>query len=383
MYAKILLMTAVLLTGQVYAQTTATGTTEPVKTTKTKKKKKKAVPGATTSEAQTTTTTAPAIVPAPETKPAEKKEEKLTTAQEVTKYLKEHFSATYHGEYYFQRRMDDYLASEDAGAKDNRLSELQDFKVMHNPTLIYKPTKDWQILSTAEFKYADQDNITSFPNTFYRALFTVTRKNILNEKDHGVQLDAGIGRRQFNTKTITDSSGFPILAKGNDRVFTTITKTFGKNNASLFFQYLYNDPKQTKVTTWKHSLEIIPTVNLQLTEKLSYLFNDDIVINTAKGTNPHKISTSHEMNAAYINYQWTDKISTYYQLKYLHIDTFNAVRNNDDWFEHYAGVGYALTPKFTITAEVGNEIIHSNDGRDFFGRKAAYPEFALYLDAAL
>jgi len=201
----------------------------------------------------------------------------------------------------------------------------------------------------------------------------------MNEKEYGFNLDAGVGRRDFNTRVATASYG-------NYRAFSTISKTFGKHNGSLFVQYLFNDPKNVKsASQWKHGLELIPTVNLQLTDKLSYLFNDDIVINTSYlDTNARDYYISHEMNLAYVNYQWTDKISTYYQLKYYHTEDFSkAFQSKDDFMEHYAGVGYAVTPKITITAEVGNEIIHAHDRRDFFGQKAAYPEFALYLDAAL
>jgi len=374
MYAKILLMTAVLLSGQVYAQATGAQTTT---TKKEKTKKKKAVPGATatTTEAQTTTTTAPAATPAPEVKPEEKKAEpavQLTTTQQVLQYMKDHFSANYHGEYYFQRRMDDYLSTHNADDKD-----IQDIRYMHNPTVIYKPTKNWQILATSEFKYTDAPARGSFVNDYYRSLFTVTRKGILNEKEYGFNLDAGVGRRDFNTRVAGASYG-------NYRAFTTISKNYGKHNGSLFVQYLYNDPRNvTSATQWKHGLELIPTINLQLTDKLSYLFNDDIVINSSYlDTNPRDFYVSHEMNLAYVNYQWTDKISTYYQLKYYHTEDFSR-GPKDDFMEHYAGVGYAVTPKITITAEVGNEIIHAYDGRDFFGSKAAYPEFALYLDAAL
>jgi hypothetical protein len=379
-------MTAVLLSSQAFAQTTSTAGAQATSTTKEKtkaKKKKKAVPGATSTEAQATTATTPVTSQAPEVKPEEKKEQapvaaaaaQLSTAEKTLQYMKEHFSASYHGEYYFQRRMDLYLSGGPVTDKD-----IQDIKYMHNPTVVYKPTKDWQVMTTAEFKYTDAPAAVagSFVNDYYRALVTVTRKNILTEKDHGIQLDAGIGRRDFNTRVAKASYG-------NDRAFTTISKTFGKNNGSLFVQYLFNDPRTIAATQWKHGLELIPTINLQLTDKLSYLFNDDIVINSSYvDTNPRDFYISHEMNLGYVNYQWTDKISTYYQLKYYHTEDFtNAFQSKDDFMEHYAGIGYAVTPKITVTAEVGNEIIHAHDKRDFFGSKAKYPEFALYLDAAL
>lgn len=378
MYVKTLLMTATLLLGQVHAQTTST-TPAPVKKETTKKKKKKVIPTDTAAPAQTSTATAP-TTPVAEVKVEEKKSEtkpnetQLTPAKKVLKYLKEHFSASYHGEFYFQRRMDDYIS---AAVKNEKDKDIQDIRYMHNPTVIYKPTPNWQVLATAEFKYTDALAKGTFVNDYYRSLVTLTRKNLLTEKEYGFGLDLGIGRRDFNTRTSPSNYG-------NSRVFTTISKTFGKHSGSLFVQYLNNDPKKSTATTWKHGLEVIPTLNLQLTQKLSYLFNDDINFNTPKyKTTKRDLSITHEMNVAYLNYQWNDKIATYYQLKYYHIEDFTTnFQSKDDWMEHYAGITYSFTPKISITGEVGNEIIHAHDRRDFFAEKAAYPELALYLDAA-
>jgi len=294
--------------------------------------------------------------------------------QKTINYLKEKFSATYHGEFYFQRRLPFY-----DDAKTSEETRFQDLLIMHNPAIIYKPTADWQFLSTAEFKYTDRPNYIYFPNTFYRSLFTLTRKNIKTEKENGFQLDAGIGRRQFNT-------GLAIASYGNNRIFTTVSKTFGKHNGSIFLQYLNNDYKKTTSTTWRHGFEVIPTVNLQLTDKLSYLFNDDIVINLSKkDNNPRSYYIIHEMNLGYFSYQWNDKISTYYQLKYYHsrYDFTKDYRSDLDFFEHYAGVTYSFTKKFSLTGEIGSEIARASDGRSFFSKKVKYPEFALYVDASL
>ena len=381
MYAKILLMTAsILVSGLVYSQDTTTPT-DPTTTPiiKTKKKKKKKTAKAATETAAVTTTAAPAVEvkPVEVVKPVEAAkpaEEKLTGSQEALKYLKDHFKASYNGEYYFVRRDVDSANVED--------HKIKDFNLMHNPTIIYNPNKDWSVMSTAEFKYTDQPDAQgpAYPNTFYRALFTLTRNSVLNEKDHGVQLDLGIGRRVFNAGV----AGLPL---GNDRIMATVTKKYGKNTASVFAQYLYNDVKKSSATTWKHSLEVIPSFTWQITEKLSYLFTDDIIFNTPKYSGrQHDISTSHEMNVGYVNYQWNDKINTYYQLKYYHTDGFDQPATghlNADYMEHYAGLGYAFTSKVTLTGEVGSEIIRAGDGRSFLAKKASYPTFALYLDAAL
>ncbi len=298
---------------------------------------------------------------------------------QIYNYAKEHFSASYHGEMYAVRRDVDSLEASD--------QKMNDIKIMHNPTLVYKPTKEWQVLATGEFKFSDQPSPgADYPNGFYRALFTLSRKSILNEKDHGIQLDAGIGRRQFNTGSAQAAGGqFALSSYGNNRVFATVTKTKGKHSASLFAQFLNNDYKKATATTWKNSVELIPTLNLQLTEKLSFLFNDDIVINTPKSNSTDRnVSVSHDMNLAVFTYQWNDKVSTYYQLKYGHTENFtNNFQTQDDFFNHFAGVSYSFTPKATVTFEVGSELARARDGKDLLSKKVTYPELALYVDYAI
>ncbi len=381
MHAKILLMAAsIFFSVEAFSQDATTPATTPV--AKAKKKKKQI---ATTTPAVTATTTTPApevkkekvkAIEAPKAVEPAKVEAVIDPlSQEAQKkYVKEHFSASYHGEYYFVRRN----PLDDSNLAANPISrEISDLKILHNPTIIYKPTPNWQVLSTAEFKFSDNPTLDPvFPNAFYRALFTVTRKNIMTEKERGFQLDAGIGRRVFN-------AGVASLPLGNTRAFATVSKSFGKHSASLFAQYLFNDVKQSNLKTWNHGLELIPTLTLQLTEKLSYMFNDDIIINKAKFANQaHDFDISHEMNAAYITYQWTDKLNTYYQLKYYHSEGFAKVREYEDYTENYAGVGYTFNPKLTLTFEFGSELNHSSDRRDLFSLKSRYPEYTLYVDAS-
>lgn len=309
-------------------------------------------------------------------------ETSLGLDDKIIDYLAKHFTASYHGEIYGVRR----------NTESNNSSErnIKDFKIMHNPTLVYKPTDNWQLLTTAEFKFSDQPSEVSgaaYPNAFYRGLLTLTRKNILTEKENGVKLDLGIGRRQFSTGAKQQMDGeYALPSYGNNRAFATLSKSFGKVSSSLFAQYLHNDYKKTTKNTWKHSAELLPTINVQITDNLSYLWNDDIVLNTAKNAElvDSETAITHEMNAAYITYAWSDKISTYYQLKYYHIEGFSrAFQAKDDFWEHYTGVTYAFTQKNSVTFEIGSELAHARDGRDGLSKKAAYPEVALYVDLAI
>ena len=174
MYAKILLMTAVLLTGQVYAQTTPSTTPAVVA-----KKKKKTKPAQATAAAKNEVNS-PAVAPVEGVKKEEGKKEEVKVVEPagpatVIQYMKDHFAASYHGEYYLARR-DINSAKED----DHK---IQDLNIMHQPTVIYKPSPNWQILATAEFKYTDiPGGADGYPNAYYRSLFTVTRKKVLEEK---------------------------------------------------------------------------------------------------------------------------------------------------------------------------------------------------------
>lgn len=296
-------------------------------------------------------------------------------------YVAKHFSASYHGEIYGVRRNTD--------SENSQEREIKDLKMLHNPTIVYKPSDNWQLLSSAEFKFSDQSSEYSgadYPNSFYRGLVTLTRKNILDEKEHGVKLDLGVGRRQFNTGSKQQLDGeYALSSYGNNRAFGTFSKKMGNADTSLFVQYLHNDYKKSTKSTWKHSAELIPTISIPITANLSFFFNDDIIINTANSNEAERsLSFVHDMNLAVFTYQVSDKFSTYYQLKYLHTESFAAgSQNKDDSFSNYTGVTYAHTPKQSVTFEIGSELAHARDGRDVFSKKMAYPELALYIDVAI
>ncbi len=290
-------------------------------------------------------------------------------------YLKSHFSASYHGEYYFTRK--DALSD----IEDDR--EIQDLKIMHNPTITYRPFVNWKLLATSEFKYTDATAKGSYINRHYRSLVLLTRENVLTEKDNGIKMDLSIGRRIF------DRNHGKAISYGNSRVNASLSKKFGdKLSTSMLVQYLANDPAKGKIDnkTWKHSLELIPSFTYQITDKISYFFNDDFIVNTAWHNDTEEdLSFSHEMNIGYVSYQWNDKNSSYFQFKYLHVEGNNFATTSavDDWFEYYIGHTHSFTPKFSLTGEFGSKIFGAKDGRDVFAKEIKYPELAIYLDYAL
>jgi hypothetical protein len=292
-------------------------------------------------------------------KPTEKKEAEAPPT--FLKYVKDAFAFSYHGEYYYSHNEED--------------NKLRDFDQLHSPTLSYKFAKDWKFVSSAEFKYSDH-NRNGFPNRFFRGLFSLNRDNILNEKDHGVKLELGVARRVFDEKTVASSHG-------NTRLTSNFSKALswgnGKHTASLFAQYMYNDPKVFDAKTWKHDIELIPVLNLQLIDVLSLSLLDDIVMSSAYEKTPRSVSISHEAYAT-LTYKVNDKISSYLQFKHTHGEDFSNPGSNT--FECFIGGSYAFTPKIALSPELGTTMFESNDP-NFFSNKFKYVNLALYLDISL
>ncbi len=274
----------------------------------------------------------------------------------------------YHGEYYFVRR-DITSANEDD-------HDIQDLSIMHNPSIIIKPFKNWKFSASSEFKYSDAIPLpATFRNRHQRSLFTLTHENLLTQAENGVKLDMAIARR------LNDRIAAPTNY-GNTRFNVKLSKKFNdKLDTNIVIQYLYNDPYKISAATWKHGFNLLPYVSYQITDKLSYLFTDDFIIYTPRYSNTkNDIMISHDMNLAYLTYQFTGSQSAYFQFKYLREPTFAASAN--DYFSYYIGYSYSVTPKFTLTPEIGSKMFQSRDGKSFFAKDMKYPELALYIDAS-
>lgn len=285
-------------------------------------------------------------------------------------YLKKTITLSYHGEYYFTRPdvtstvPDDYMIS--------------DMRIMHNPTIIYKPIENWKLLATSEFKYTDALVKGTFPNRHFRSLVQLSRSNLISEKESGFGLSAALTRRIFDR--VAAGANY-----GNSRASVTLSKTWAqKHSSSLMIQYLLNDPARKGPNTWKHGFNLLPTITFQLTDKISWLFNDDFIIYTPwDDSAAQDYMIAHDMNIGYITYAWDDKNSSYFQLKYIHGDTFAQANDSSDTFDYYIGHSYSFTPKLTLTGEIGSNLYTSSDGKSFFSRNVSFPELAFYLDWSL
>ena len=283
-----------------------------------------------------------------ETKPAQAAPTDLSNqnfAYTMFDYIKKKFTVSYHGEFYGTRP--------DATSTNEDERHIQDLRIMHSPTITYRPIENW------------------------RLLVQLTREKILTEKANGIGLSAAITRR------IIDRINAPFNRNyGNSRASVTLSKTWmEKHSSSLVVQYLNNDIAVHTRESWRHGYNLIPTITFQLTDKITWLFNDDFSVNTPwENDTANSYTIIHDMNIGYITYQWDDKNGTYFQMKYLHQDAFGQTRNSSDTFDYYIGHSYSFTPKFTVTGEIGSNAFSSSDGKSFFSEYIKYPEVALYID---
>lgn len=297
---------------------------------------------------------------------------------DAPKTWKDKLILSFHGEFGVHR---------DKGQYKTETEKLDYFSEFYNPTIGWKLTDNLTLSSTYEFKYAGKP-LATFPNRFYRALISLSKTNVLTEKEYGFELDSGIARRYFDREVNPSTYG-------NNRFNLTVTKNWDKNNISLFVQYLENDPKSTRgfnpdtkaveddTDTWRRGYEIIPTINLQLTDKLSYTLTDDINIMTPwYGGTMNADTISHEFSFAVFTYKFNDLFSTYLQLKYDRSPVgFSAPQVKEDC-RYYIGATYSITPKITTTFEIGSAFLSSDDNDKTFAHTWKKPEATVYLDAA-
>ena len=101
----------------------------------------------------------------------------------------------------------------------------------------------------------------------------------------------------------------------------------------------------------------------------------------------NEISATFEISSKL--YTFNDKFAPYYQVKYYHSSSFDDFNSkgedtkNDDYFEHYIGLTYTHNAHASATLELGSELFHARDGKNFLSKKASYPEAAIYLDFSI
>jgi hypothetical protein len=297
-----------------------------------------------------------------------KKEEPKKEEPKKEMTFLERFSLNYHGEFGFLR-------------DDN--NDFTNYSSLQNPSIGFKILKNLSFNSSLEWRTSDKPNYSVYSaNRFYRALFSLSLTNVLTEKEDGLKLDLGIARRYFDR-----SHPAGLKTYGNNRFNFTMSKSWGDNNGSLFVQYLENDPKTLSGTdassdnTWRRTIELIPTINLQLTDKLTFTSTDDINYTSAwfSGHNDDNYF-SHEWSFAVLTYKFNDILSSYCQFKYTYIPNFSG-SDPYELYEYYIGTSYSFTPNFTVTGEIGSWIMSNQDNKTI-SDNILKPQVYVYIDAA-
>lgn len=301
----------------------------------------------------------------------EEEAKNATVAQKTLKFVKDRFTLSYYGEYYSARDAE---------------NELESINMIHTPSLTYKVADNWKFKASGDFRMNTRGESTgTYPNQYYRALYSITRENILTESEHGIKLNVGVARRQF-------SQHVTATTYGNWRITAEVNKALSSRvNLNVYSLYLFNDYKKAAIgnkNTYKHALEFIPVLTVQLTDKLSFMAYDDFTVNFAKyrgqGQNFYWL---HDLTPAMFTYQYNDVHSTYLQFKYFHNTGGQAYsktgRDRTDIYSAYIGHTLQVTPKISITPEVGSTLFQSKDGRNGLSQNAKYVYLALYISARL
>ena len=279
-------------------------------------------------------------------------------------YLKEKLKLSLHAEF--------GLSHETESQKEP--NKLNNFTQFYLPSIGWNFKKDFSLVASSELKYASVDGTGGFPNRYYRGLITLTKSEVLSEKDDGVKLNIAFARRYF------DQISFPS-AYGNSRFIAIFGKTIGRASLLLPITYLQNDPKSTaNLELWRHTLELTPDLNFKVSDKLTLGINDDLLITTPwDNSTLHKTTINHESYGT-ATYQFTDMFSGYGQYHYVHTQNFNDNESTDS-LGYLVGAGVNTAKNTTVTFEMGSVLLASSD-RKTFAQSWNKPDFTVYFDWA-
>ena len=353
--------------------------------------------------AQTTTTTAPTATTKKSTKKATKKEEKKATSEVVaptpvtptapaavatTETKKEEsapeslhkFSASIYAEYYAEPLENDPNSAElEKEYKKQRGLVIPGFRYTYN--------KQWVVSLSPEFRYNNGHQNGNYPTNpgrvqLARGIIYLGKKGVLNEKDHGVDLEVGYVRRLFNRAVINSD--------GNHRFRTILNKNVNeKFNFNIFNDFMYNATRKWSNGSWKFLDNLIPTFNIIFSEKLTLTIFADNNISYFHRKMPGSNRFDYTVeNQNILTYTINDTFSAGPNLKYYYSIDKNGVSNyNADnqptpttIFAPYVTMN--ISPKTSISAEASWTLTKYNDDQD--GLKLAknfhqYPDLALYF----
>ena len=287
-----------------------------------------------------------------------------TVPKEDYAYIKEKLKLSLHTEFGVSHQSENQKSP----------NKLNDFTQFYLPSIGWNFKKDFFLLVSSEIKYASVDGTAKFPNRFYRGLISLTKSEILSEKDDGVKLNLGVARRYF------DQISYPV-AYGNTRIIVTLAKTMGITSLVLPVTYLQNDPKDTTdLELWRHTLELTPDLSFKITDKLTLSINDDFLYITPWNNKTLKKSAFTHDSYGTASYQFTDMFSSTGQFHYVHNQIFNA-NDSSDTLGFLVSSGVNTTKNTSISLEMGSVFFESSDQKTL-ASSWNKPDFTVYFDWA-
>lgn len=358
------------------AQTTTTTSTTTKKSSKKSSKKEEKKAEAATAPVATT--------PATATTPEEKKEEKK---EEVKADNPHKFSGYIGFDYLFEPLVEDTKATsdlQDATGNSNAVSVLEkDYKKQRAivyPGFSYTYNKKWTAGFFPEFRYNNGHQTGGYPTNpgrleYARSIIYLGRKALLNEQDHGVNLEVGYVRRLFNKGVFPTNNG-------NHRLRAVVGKKINdKVNVSVFNEVLYNATKKWTNSAWKFNYNLKPTVNISFTEKLSLTIMYDTITAWYHRSLPNKNKKDFvSENYHILTYTLNDTYSVGNTFKYNY--SYNRDGNPDQSFLLAPFTTINLTPTTSLSFEVAWTYSQSNDSGNGLAPREnfhQYPDLAIYF----
>ncbi len=303
---------------------------------------------------------------------------------EVAKVESVHkFSSSIYAEYYGEALANDPNS-------DVLEKEYKKQRGLMIPSVKYTYNKLYVVNLSPEFRYNNGHQIGSYPThpgriQIARGIVYIGKKGVLNEKDHGFDLEVGYVRRLFNRSVINSD--------GNHRLRAILNKNVNDNfNFNIFNDFMYNATRKWSNSSWKFTDNVTPTFNIIFNDKLTLtlIYDTNISYYHRKTAGNNRLDFSVE-NQNILTYTMNETFSFGPNFKYYYAINKNGVSN-------YNGNGTAtpttifapfismnVGPKTSITLEASWTLTKYNDEKD--GMKLArnfhqYPDLAMYFSHA-
>ncbi len=222
-----------------------------------------------------------------------------------------------------------------------------------------------------------------------RGLVTAMVNNVLTEEHNGLKLDLGYVRRIFNQTTNPGNYGNHRLRayvskKVNDSLNFSVNNDF-MYSARNTWSPVNTSEREDPTSIWKFLYNPISTVNLTLSEKLSFTFYYDwnLYYYHKDYNDIHRVDFVSE-NSHILTYTINDTYSAGSNFKYSH--SISRSGDPSQSFEFAPFVSKNLTDKISLSFEVNWLTHQANDSEDGIAPRRhfwQYPDLAIYYSQVL